>query len=89
MNTNLPRTFDRIGTESPRIKSPGKSADHFSVPIENHRDKGGGLRVFQGFCPRFLMKSSRAENFEQVASSSRIDIPSRDKTLSINILKKC
>ena len=51
MNTNLPRTFDRIGTESPRIKSPGKSADHFSVPIENHRDKGGGLRVFQGFCP--------------------------------------
>ena len=48
MNTNLPRTFVRIGTESPRIKTPWKSADHFSVPIENHRDKGGGLRVFSG-----------------------------------------
>ena len=53
MNTNLPRTFDRIGTESPRIKSPrtkspGKTADPFGVPIENERVKGGGLRVFSG-----------------------------------------
>ena len=46
--TNLPRTLDGIGTESLRIKSPGKPADHTSVPIENHRDKGGGLRVFSG-----------------------------------------
>ena len=35
-----------IGTESPRIKSPGKTADPFGVAIENQRVKGGGLRFF-------------------------------------------
>ena len=39
-----------IGTESPRTKSPKITADPFSNPMENQRIKGGGLRVFQGFC---------------------------------------
>ena len=33
----------RFETESPR-----KNSDPFSVPKENQRDKGGGLRGFSG-----------------------------------------